>query len=190
MIYTTTTTILSTLRTLVGASLLLLPSTTASAFFLPTLTASATGTTILTRLAGSRDLVIGLYTLWAVRRARGQNLNLHGLSTSTSAATSTSAIAGGLGERDGLLDTAANANLNKDANGGIIGTTGSNEMNHLRTVLYANIAVDAIDVLSSLYCVAIEGLGLEPLVMVGGGAVLFLGLGVGGVMGMRNLRMG
>ena len=155
-------TLLSTLRAAVGTSLLLSPSLTAKAFFLPTLTYSAAGTTLVTRLAGSRDLVLGLGTLYVVRRAR-RTFSKNG------------------GERAALLESESES-IAKEAHGA--GFDGG----AVRAVLYANVAVDAVDVLSCVYCLLGEGLGVEPLGMVGGGAVLFLGLGVWAVLGMKAGR--
>ena len=86
------------------------------------------------------------------------------------------------GERTGLLD---NDHAGKDNTTTGTSVGGKSDARTLRTVLYANIAVDAIDVGSAVYCLFGEGLGVEPFVLVGGGAVVFLGLGILGVVKVK-----
>ena len=58
----------------------------------------------------------------------------------------------------------------------------------VRTVICANVAVDTVDVVSCVYCLVWGGLGVEALGMVGGGAVVFLGLVVCVVLRIKSGR--
>lgn len=55
----------------------------------------------------------------------------------------------------------------------------------LRQALIAGAVVDAIDLVSVGACFADGSLALEPAMLVGGGAALFLGLGLVGLRGSR-----
>lgn len=129
--------VLAIARSGVGIALLALPQTTARICLLPT----AASSSLIFRLAGSRDFALGAL-LW---------------SASASAPPSISASADG--RKDGVLG--------------------------LRQALIAGAVVDAIDLVSVGACFADGSLALEPAVLVGAGAALFLGLGLVGLRGPR-----
>lgn len=180
-------TLLSTLRMAVGTSLLLAPDLTAKAFFLPILASAVTGTSLISRLAGSRDLVMGAVTLYVVRRARY---------TAKKTDSSGTMREGRGAEREALLDaensgSTVKTTSNESWSGNRNGKGGMTfDAPTVQTVLAANLAIDGIDILSSLYCLAGEGLSVEPLALVGGGALLFLGLGSDAMIRMRRIQPG
>lgn len=124
---------LAILRTVTGVALLALPGPTARLFMLP-----SASSTLLLRLAGSRDLVLG-GLLW---------------SASQSATPSSS-------------------------------SSDDTQPAVLRHALIANAVVDAIDLFAVGAFFAEGSMGLEPTLLVGGGAIVQLGFSLAGLRSWR-----
>lgn len=148
-------TILSTLRMGVGLALLAVPSLTGQAFLLAQ---PPVASTIITRLAGSRDLILGALTLHLARGSRSQTKGQSAKPRPDHAVPSSP-----------LLDAEGASLLHSASNSGD---------SVMRAVLAANIAVDAIDILSCLWCYGEGNLSLGPTLLIGGGVTTFLGLGI------------
>lgn len=159
-------TLLSTAREAVGAAFLLAPVFT-SKVGLMSISASAI---LPTRMAGTRDLVLGALTFYAARQARlaAKTRDNHGIKPGTAAAAAATTTT-----TTSLLNSDSSNNSNNNASAAAV----QSNLN-MRYVLLANIAVDALDVLACVWCLEEGSLGLEGALTMGIGASSLLGLGV------------
>ncbi|MBE7182120.1 MAG: hypothetical protein INR71_13115 [Terriglobus roseus] len=167
---TTTAYILSLIRITTGIGFIALPQFTCTTFLVPQ--ASASAAILATRLAGARELAVGELLWYALRRHRTGGANLS--STSTSASASTESNGSASGEQSQLLP--GEAATRKGLRGSVEAEAPRRE-NMVAYALVAGMAIDVIDVLSCLVCLAEGSLPLEPALLVGSIGCAAFGVG-------------
>ena len=183
-------TALSTLRMGVGFTFLALPELAAKLALMPVIP----GATLVSRMAGTRDLAVGALTLYVAREAFGKNktqTNSNGIVGASSA--SASAAKHGTNASSPLL----NAVTEHGAASAATTTTTTNAHHRqginahvLGPVLAMNIAVDAMDILTCLWCFEQGNLAWQPALMIGGGAAILMDLGIFAMMRRKKLLAG
>lgn len=146
-------TLLSTAREVVGTAFLVAPALTSKMAFL-NISASAI---LPTRMAGTRDLALGALTFYAARQVRRAQNNSNNNDINKHAGTTTAP----------LLDNNNNIDADKLVNSNL----------NMRHILFANIAVDALDVLACLWGFGDGTIPLDSALVLGIGASGLLGLG-------------
>lgn len=149
--------VLSTAREIVGAAFLVAPALTSKLFLI-----NASASAILpTRMAGTRDIVVGALTFYTARQLRQalKNREHHDTKHTNTAAT-------------------ASTPLNNNNNNNNVANAVTYSQLNMRYVLLANIAVDALDVMSCAWCFGAGDMSLDSALMLGIGASGLMGLGL------------
>jgi len=145
-----TLTTLSTLRMAAGVGLLAAPRLTTIAFLVP----YASSASLITRMGGVRDFVLGAL-LFTANRNRSASAS--------------------------IISSPSDEGVVKPDTEPLLGGVRNGEMGEVRRALMAGMLVDAVDIVSCLVCMGEGTLPLEGMGIAGGGAVVFLGLGAWGL---------
>lgn len=163
---TTTATILSLIRIGTGLSFLALPQFSCTTFLVPQ--ASASAAILATRLAGSRELAVGELLWYTLRRHRAGGADL----TSTGGDDTTES------EQSQLLSGELAGDGGKGRSASVAARAAApRRENMVGYALMAGMAIDAIDVVSCLVCLAEGSLPMEPALLVGGVGCVAFGMG-------------